>query len=237
MSQKRKTPKKQSVPFLKRTSDRISEAGQSPALWFSLVGAIDAGLIILSVVLYLRVRSLFVLFGGILILVAVDLWALNRLSVKAGKKKEALASEFVHAFSYFLIYVQNGLPVYKAFEETVAYCGSELGRLVTKLLRDIDEDKSVIPYLSFAEEIGSLEIRQVILAIHKLNDEGGGEHCIREFNAIFASLKESDVRRKANALDERIKSLSALPLIGSALTMGILASAIVIVLGGSINGF
>jgi hypothetical protein len=58
------------------------------------------------------------------------------------------------------------------------------------LLEGIDSDKSVAPYIAFSENFHSMEIRQLLISIYRMVDEGGGESYIRQFNVLvreFAS--------------------------------------------------
>jgi hypothetical protein len=105
-----------------------------------------------------------------------------------------------------------------------------------KLLQGIDEDKTVTPFLAFAEIFPSLEIRQVMISIYKMAEEGGGEAYIRQFQTIFASLASQKRKDLLGKTKSRLEGLCFLPLIDSGVTMGLIVIGIVIVIGDLVNG-
>ena len=135
------------------------------------------------------------------------------------KKLESLCDEFVTLFTFFSIYIGDGFTVYNALQNLLAYAETEMGGLLKKLISDIDEDKTVAPYVSFASHFDNLSIREVMVAIYQMVDEGEGGMYLIQFKRLFSRL--SDTRRliEKNKRLERLDTLSFLPLVGSGLTM------------------
>lgn len=218
--------------FLKK----MKEAGLNPKKELFFIGLLDLGFFILSVLAYEKSKSVIAIGAFGLILVLTDYFFLGKAGRLRKSQGERLESEFVHIFAYFSIFIDNGFPVYPALEEIKKYASPSMSEHMEKLISGIDEDKTVKPYLAFSENFPSLEIRQVMIAIFKMAEEGGGEAYIRQFQTIFASLASQKRKDQLTKVKSRLESLCFLPLIDSGVTMGLVVIGIVIVIGDLING-
>lgn len=165
----------------------------------------------------------------------------NYLVITNPKKKEeekqsALSSEFIRIFDYFSIYIKSGVPVYHALEETVQYASPEMREHLLKLIRDIDEDKTVTPYIEFSNCLNTLESKQVLISIYKMSIEGGDESYINQFNFLFETILEEERKQELLRLEKRLNTTCYLPLAGSGLTMLLIVVGIINVMGGLISG-
>ena len=143
-----------------------------------------------------------------------------------------MGDEFVRLFTFFGIYVNDGFNVYNALEAIQAYAGPEFKKLLKKLLLDIESDKSVTPFVTFASALESVQIKEVMVSVYQMVDEGGGGAYITQFQHLFGSLSEQ--RHQANR-EKRIgalENLSFLPLAGSGIAMLVMTMAIVQIMGG-----
>ncbi len=151
--------------------------------------------------------------------------------------KEKLSNDFIEAFAYFSVYIQNGFPVYRSLELTTSYSSEKLGGMIETLLRDIDLDKSLKPYLAFAERFSSPEIRQVMIAIERMAEEGGSALYIQQFRFMFASLEKAKRKERRERYVESLSSMGALPLLASALSIALVTVAVLSIMGGYAGGF
>jgi hypothetical protein len=151
-------------------------------------------------------------------------------------KTEALEKEFVHIFSYFKIFVGNGRPVYNAIEDCIRYASPDMSDLLTTLLGEIDKDKSVKPFLSFASHFKSLEIRQVMISIYKMGNEGGSSTYIEQFQSVFSAIANEKRKYELSKFENTLSNNNFLPLADSALTMGLIIVAIVVIMGNLTYG-
>ncbi len=227
----------------KRKNDRIpsflrvmKEAGLNPQKeLLSLVGS-NALLLASAIVSYVIAKSALAA-GGLLLLAAVfDFYFLSRAKRLKKEKDERAEEEFVHVFSFFSVYLQNGIPVYSSLESSLAYASDDMGDKIKKLLKGIDDDKSVQPYLAFAQNFASLEIRQVMIAVFRMSEEGGSEAYIRQFQSLFAVLANQKRKEGVAKAKNRLETLGFLPLVASALAMGMILIGIVNLVGGLVNG-
>lgn len=209
---------------------KMEEAGLSPKkelIFFIVINILAIGI---GVGLYIKARSLTTMLGAFLVLIPLDYLFLSRATRLLKKKSIILEREFIRIFSYVSIYLRNGIPVYSAIQKARDYASEEMLEKLNDLLTAIDSDKSVRPFLSFASLFPSLEIRQVLIALYKMVEEGESEAYLRQFSFLFASL--SSEKRKEYLLSEenKLSTLSALPLIDSALTMGLITIGIVVIM-------
>lgn len=165
-----------------------------------------------------------------ILLLAFDFVYLN--SDKWAKNKEfaILEREFAEIFSYFSIFIKNGFPSYSALENILPFASEKMKGRITNLLAEIDEDKTVMPYIHFGENFKSLEIKQVLIAIFKMSEEGGSEAYIRQFDTLFRALSNNERRSGIDKKKSRLDTLGIMPLLGSGLAMIIIIMAVVILL-------
>lgn len=186
--------------------------------------------------LYFYLENIFLTGSLILILFVLDYFLLTSSKKKENVEQEKLEKSFAEAFSYFSIFVETGLPVYNALQATIPFAKNGLAEKMNTLLLDIDQDKSIEPYIRFSEAFSSLAIRQVMLSIYKMSQEGGSESYLLQFRTLFASFAYENRKAKLLQLESRMNSVSIFPLIASALLMALIAIGIVTILGGVMNG-
>lgn len=164
-------------------------------------------------------------------------WLLSKEKSESSAKRLALERDFVEAFSYFSVFIQNGYPVYRALELTTSYSSKDLAILIQSLLSEIDDDKSIGPFLRFADHFDSPEIRQVMIAISRMVDEGGGREYIEQFRFMFASVSASKRKGAREAYAARLSSLAFIPLVSSALSIILVTLGVLSIMGGYASGF
>ncbi len=161
---------------------------------------------------------------------------LNSKSSRKAKENEEDEEQFVTLFTYFSIYIQDGFNVYNAFEEILPYAKGRVKNHLEGLLMQITRDKTLLPYLSFAGNFKSLEIREVMMAIYQMVDQGSGGVYLTQFQRLFAKLSDQKRLRRERKHLEKLDSLSFLPLVGSGFSMLMLMLAITEIMGGMLSG-
>ena len=151
------------------------------------------------------------------------------------KKEEKRTEEFVRLFTFFGVFIQDGFNVYSALKEIEAFASDDMKGLLERLLQDVEEDKSVEPYIRFSSEFGDIAIKQVMISIYQMVDEGQGGVFIRQFERLFGRLSEQKHLNDKERWNERLQTLSFLPLVGSGITMIALSLSLVNIMEGSLN--
>ena len=214
----------------------LKEAGLNPKKEMALMVVGNIFLLAVAFFAYRMTNALIAPLSIVLLIVVTDYFLLGKASRVKRIKTEALEKEFVHVFSYFKIFVGNGRPVYNALEDCVRYSSPAMSDLITNLLKDIDSDKSVKPYLSFSTHFYNLEIRQVMISIYKMGNEGGSSKYIQQFESIFSSVASEKRKYELSKFENTLNNNNFLPLADSALTMGLIIVAIVVIMGNLAYG-
>lgn len=216
---------------MKRLKDKLAFLGLSlkKELLVFLIGS----------VLFLGLTVVFVFWRGLGFLTMFPLlgyagftfFYFTRYGAMVNRKLDHYRREFVNLFTFFGVFVSDGFTVYRSLEMVREYASDSLAPHFAKLLQDIDEDKSVEPYVRFAGVFRDVSIKEVMLAVYQMVDEGEGGAYIRQFQRLFGRL--SDTR---HALDEarrldRLDTLAFLPLCGAGIAMLALTMSVMEVMG------
>ena len=194
------------------------------------IGIINAISIGFMIMVYFLSKQIIALAGLGIFLITIDYLLLSKPNQIIKKRKNGLEEEFVHVFAYFGLFVKNGRPVYNALEDCLRYSSDELAEEIRGLLEGIDEDKTITPYMNFAKNFQNLEIKQVLISIYKMSIEGGGEEYLRQFDTIFNALSNSKRIKSIENEKSKYGNFNFLPMLASALSMGIIAVAVIVLM-------
>lgn len=150
--------------------------------------------------------------------------------------ESSLHDEFVSLLPFYKTYISNGFNVYKAFQELLPFSSEELKERIEKMIEDIDEDKSIKPYINFAKRFKDNEIEQLLICIYQMVDDGNNEKYVNQFEIIFSKLRDEKYKNIIERKDKSLSSLSIFPLIGSALQIVMITFGILSTIGEMING-
>jgi multisubunit Na+/H+ antiporter MnhC subunit len=186
--------------------------------------------------LYYQEKQLNLILGLILLLCFSNYFLLSKGGRDKANEKAAIEQEFIQIFSYFSIYVRNHVPVYHALEECENFASIPMGDRLRRLLSAVDQDKSVRPFITFADEFSSNEIRQVMLSVYQMVDQGGNEAYLRQFSVLFDQLASNKQRENLKRQEDKLSTACMFPLLASGLTMVLVTVGVVVAIGGLING-
>lgn len=151
------------------------------------------------------------------------------------KKRIALRMEFVRLFSFFRIFLDNGHSVYGALLETRVYAKGEMLSLFDRLIEEIDANKTIEPYLHFADAFDSIEIKQALIATYELSLDGGKDR-FEHFSSVFTRVSDEKRDEDFDRFKNKLANLNFLPLVGSAFSMALVAIAVIILMGSNNYG-
>lgn len=209
-------------------------AKQKQFPWFSVLLFLVC--LAFACLLYLWKRKIVYGFAPFACFLLISFYRLLLKSKKKSKEAEEDEQQFVDLFSYFSIFVQDGFNVYNALEKVLPFAKGRLKAALEGLLREIEEDKTLAPYLSFASHFASLEIKEVMLAVYQMVDQGTGGIYLQQFQRLFGKISEQKKARAEEAYQERLDSLNFLPLLGGGISMLTLMLALLEIMGGMLNG-
>lgn len=201
-------------------------------------------LLFIQVALTLALEGVIYFFYGLsfflvvpfLLLMGLLLYSYMKLDKNKRKMQEEDVNEFIRIFTFFSIYIEDGYNVYQSLKEVKEFASTRVKEKLEKLLSEIEEDKSVAPYINFASYFTLSKIKEVMIAIFEMVDEGSGGAYIAQFKYIFSKLRDNEYENSKARKLERLSALSFLPLLGSGLTMVMLALCLVTIMGGIMDG-
>lgn len=165
----------------------------------------------------------------------VDYLYFSRYSKLEKEMEREHINEFISLMSYFEAFISNGNNVYNSFKMLIPYSSPYMDDVINSLLIQIDMDKSVGPYITFASKFNSHVIESLMLSIYQMIDSGESTNQFTEFEFLFSNIKnsysESLIEEKKKSLD----SLNSFPLIGAGFLTITLSICIVSLIGGYIN--
>lgn len=200
-------------------------------------------LIIGNIIIFIIIITLFILkinIIGILIsfglLILFNYFSLNKYSKLEKENKDKLDQSFIEIFSYLKIYLSNGETVYQSLKEVNVFVDDNIESYIDKLIKDIDEDKTIRPYMEFAQNFNDKSIEEVMIALYEITNSGASELYLNQFYKIFENLKNKIENDKSYKRIRFFENLNVFSIVGSGMIMIILSFAVISLLGGIING-
>ena len=119
--------------------------------------------------------------------------------------------------------------------QLIPYCTDWMKEKIETLLHEIDEDKTVQPYINFANSFQSLSIHSLMLSIYQMVDQGENSEQLLQFSIVFDELSRNRNKEIIEQKDKTLSNMSTFPLVGAALITITLTVSILSILGDLIN--
>ena len=165
-----------------------------------------------------------------------DVLFLTRYSKKIDAKNTENLQEFAALFGYFRIFIHNGYSVYSALKEIKNFANKDLKESLSQLLKEIDDDKTVQPFVNFAKQFNEIIVEEMMISIYQLIDDGESGEYLLQFEMIFDKFSDLLYQRYLRNKDSRLGTIGSTPLIGSCFLIIVLTIGIISVIGDLING-
>ena len=214
----------------------MKELGKNPAAQYLLFALGVVGLAGLEAALYFYRGLSFLLLLPALLLVLYAYAFFARFGAEKRRIIRELGEEFVHLFAFFSVFVGDGFNVYTSLTKIAPFASERMRFGLEKLLSDIDEDKSVTPFLNFASIFEDLSIREVLISIYQMVDEGGSGPYVNRFLHLFSRLSDDKYAKRREKKISFLQMLGFLPLAGSGIAMLMLTIGVVEIMGGVLGG-
>ena len=154
------------------------------------------------------------------------------------KKKAILKSrenELIAIISYFDVYIRNNNNVYQSFNLLIPYCSHWMKTKIEELLKEIDKDKTVQPFVNFANNFKNIATQGLMLSIYQMVDQGESPEQLTHFNVLFDEISRNRNQEMVEQKNKSLSSMSVFPLIGAGLITISLTISILTILGDLIN--
>lgn len=152
------------------------------------------------------------------------------------KQKQEDLMEFVNLFTFFRIYLKNGFGVYTSLKEIASFANQSLKEKLEKLIKDIDADKSIAPFINFAHHFDELIVEEMMISIYQMIDDGSNSNYLIQFELIFDKFSELLHSGELNNKDKTLSNLTTTSLVGSAYLIVMITIGVVTLLGEMLNG-
>ena len=177
--------------------------------------------------------SLIISFSALVLVINYQI--LSNYSAKVKLLDEERENEFVTIISYFEIFISNKNNVYQSFSKTIPYCSDWMKDVMSNFLKDIDGDKTIQPFINFANNFKIKIVTNIMLSIYTMVDQGESFEQINQFQILFEQLQKS---KRIENLEKKQRSLSilaSLPLVGAAGMTIALTISVIQIIGDLVN--
>ena len=199
------------------------------------IALINVVLLLGVVAIYVFLKSVIyaaLLFAGSALLNYFLLSRYNDMKRAIYKNHE---NELIAIVSYFGIYLENNSNVYQSFNQLLPYCSDWMRDKIEKLLKEIDTDKSVQPFINFANNFQLLSATSLMLSIYQMVDQGEDSEQLLQFNVIFDGLAKNRQKEMNEQKEKELSGMSIFPLIGAGSITIILTISVLSILGDLMN--
>ena len=215
--------------------DRLSALGLSYTKEMLIISLLVLLTISVVLVAVLIIKEIYVaLIAGASGVVVLYFYISRYKTLERNKEKENV-DELISLLSYFEMFVSNGNNVYTSFKMLLPYCGQYLQDAISSLLSQIDIDKSVGPYITFASKFNNRVIDSLMLSIYQMVDNGENVIELTEFDILFNNIKNKSQEELIDSKKKSLDSLNSFPLIGAGAITIILSISIISIVGDYIN--
>lgn len=199
--------------------------------YVAIVIILIAGFVTLA--FFTKINAIFIIMAFVVIIFTYFYFSRYK-SVEARQKRTDLI-EFVNLFTFFKIYLKNGFGVYASLKEIANFANTSLKAKLEKLLLEIDEDKTITPYITFARYFDELIVEEMMISIYQMVDDGADSNYLIQFELIFDKFSELLHQGELNSKDKTLGTLTSSSLLGSAYLIIMITIGVVSLLGDMIN--
>lgn len=199
---------------------------------------------LINIVLLGGTAAIFLLYKANPIIIAIGLFITSLIDylflsrykgVRKSKERDILV-EFISILSFFKTYINNGYSVYQSLNELTNYVGGELLERVETLISNMDNDKTITPFIEFSGLFSSLQVEQLMISIYQMIDEGNSSAYFNQFEMLFSNMRHDMLKNEIDSKEKALSNMTVFPLIGSALLIVMITFGILAVIGETING-
>ena len=216
----------------KQTIEFVGLSYKKELLKIILVNALT---LIGGIIAYLFTKNIVIPIVTFILLGLLDFFLLTRYSDKKKAILKNRENELIAIISYFEVYIQNNNNVYQSFNQLIPYCSDWMKERIETLLKEIDEDKTVQPFINFAKNFQQLSTHSLMLSIYQMVDQGENSEQLLQFNVIYDELAKNRNKEMTEQKERSLSSMSTFPLIGAGLITVSLTISILSILGDLIN--
>ncbi len=192
-------------------------------------------LLLLGAATYYFLRSLIAIIVSVIALGLIDYFLLTSYSVKKKAMDKDHSEEFIYIISCFRIFIANGNNVYQSFNKLIEYSSDWMKDKLESFLKQIDDDKSIKPFMDFAEKFNMPVARNLLVSIYQMVEQGETSEQLNQFVILFEqmnqTLNEEKKERKLRSFD----LVSFFPVVGAGIVTLSLTFSMLSLVGDMMN--
>lgn len=220
---------------MKRFEELLAFIGKNKNKEYLKIVIINIVSIALLVALTILLKQIMAVFIGIIVILVVNYLIFDSY---LARKKEILnerENEFITMISYIQFFLSNSYNIYQSFQAVSAYASPWMEEQLQSLILEIDHDKSVKPFLNFANKFQTHSTNNIMLSLYQMVDEGENSLHMMQFNNLFLQLSRNQQKQLIDNKDRSMSSLSSLPLIGAGAITILLTFGIISIMGEMVS--
>ena len=221
---------------MSKLKEKIVSAGYSVKKEITIVVIVDVVLGLLTALGFIFINNIVVLAIGVIAIGLFSYLYLSRFSSILKQQEMDNIKNFVMIFTFFKIYLKNGYNIYTALKAIEPFANPFVLEKLSLLTYEMDEDKSVKPFVKFARNFNLLLIEQLMISIYQMIDAGSNESYLLQFEILFNKLSEENYQSEFQKKEKKLMFVTYFPLIGSALLIVMITLGVVAVIGEMVNG-
>ncbi len=222
---------------MKNLRQKIESLSLNFAKEMTILAIINVVLLALFIGLFFINISIVLNIGVLIVIVIFNIFYLNRYNGMILEKEKKLDHEFIEIFSYLRIYLYNQETVYTSLKNIKEFASSKMKERLDQLLADIDEDKTVQPFISFARLFQNKVIEEVMISLYEMVNSGNKDIYLNQFVKVFEDFKTRNEQEAEEKRYRKFDTLNMLSVVGSGYIMIVLSLTIISLLGEATNGF
>lgn len=221
--------------MLKRFNDLLDFISANKVKEYVLIAVINIAILASAIILTIFLKQIMIAFVGPIALVISNYLIVNSYIEKKKAILDEREHEFIAIISYFQFFITNSYNVYQAFQSLIAYASPWMEEQIQSLIIEIDNDKTVKPFINFANKFKNNVASNVMMSIYQMVDEGENGLHMYQFSSLFQELSKSQQMDLIDAKERSMGSISSFPLIGAGAITVLLTFGIISVMGDMIN--
>ena len=218
-----------------KLKDTIEFVGLSYKKEIIIILAINVIFMLSAIAIYIFFKNIIYSVFIIVALSMLDYFLFSRYNDKKKTILKNRENELVSIISYFDVYIRNNKNVYQSFNQLIPYCSNYMKEKIEDLLKEIDEDKSIQPFVNFAGNFQNLSMHSLMISIYQMVDQGESSEQLTHFNVIFDEISRNRQQEMIAQKDKALSGMSTFPLIGAGMITVALTISILTILGDLIN--
>lgn len=174
----------------------------------------------------------------LLIFLFLGYWGWDWFQHQVNKETDIhrLKKHIMDAYRLIKVLVLQGQTPYQAIQTILPFLESSLAEAFHDLMIEIDQDKSIHPYLEFAKQFQSLMVEQLLFSLYQLENQGGDGKQLQQFQYLFDQVEHQFYQQELLVFHEKMQQQNNWVMVATALIAMTLLLGVMQLIGGFLYG-